>query len=110
MNILIPWPFHPISNLIRYGVDIAILVNPEQLSIEDMQAASDAWKFIQNMADTIDIDNQFCIIKLSPEIENIFEELAKIPLSPKMFRFYMLLKMMEQFLQFSNINLYKISI
>lgn len=97
---------HLPTAFIRYGVDIAILVNPEQLSIEDMQAAPEAWKFIQNMADTLDIDNQFCVIKISPEIENIFEELSQIPLPPKMFRFYMLLKMMELFLQFSNINLY----
>lgn len=97
---------HLSAAFIRYGVDIAILVNPEQLSIEDMQAAPEAWKFIQNMADTLDIDNQFCVIKISPEIENIFEELSQIPLPPKMFRFYMLLKMMELFLQFSIINLY----
>lgn len=97
---------HLPTAFIRYGVDIVILVNPEQLCKEDMQAFPETWKFVQSMGDILQIDKQFCVIKTPPEMKEVFEELQQIPFPPTMFRFYMLLKVMELLLQFSALNLY----
>lgn len=97
---------HLPAAFIRYGCDMAILINPERLCYADMQFYPDVWEYLQHMADTFQIDRQFCVIKNSPPIREIFDELQQIPLPPTMFRFYMLLKSVELFLQFSILNLY----
>ncbi|MDO4306934.1 MAG: hypothetical protein Q4C77_08870 [Eubacteriales bacterium] len=97
---------HLPTAFIRYSVDMVILINPEQICIDDMQVAPVVWQYIQDMANTFQIDQRFCVVKAQPEMKEIFEELQSIPLPPRMFRFYMLLKVTELFLQFSAMNLY----
>lgn len=94
------------ASFTRYGCDIALLVNTEDLHFEDMQAFPQIWEFVHGMKGNFGLEEQLCIIKCSSEIKEIFDELHQIPLPPTMFRFYMLLKTMELFLQFNNMNLY----
>ncbi|MDO4286337.1 MAG: hypothetical protein Q4C40_01270 [Eubacteriales bacterium] len=101
---------HLPTAFIRYGVDIVILVNPQQLCEEDMQAFPEIWEYIQGLADLLQIDSQFCVIKIASQLKEIFDELQQIPLPPTMFRFYMLLKVIELFLQFKIMNLYSIQV
>lgn len=67
----------PVS-FVRYGCYIVFLINPEQ----------------------------FCAVKLSPEMNEIYGELQQIPLPPTMFRLYMRLKVFEMLLRLSTVNLY----
>lgn len=95
----------PVS-FVRYGCDIVFLINPEQICEEDVQAFPEIWKFIQEMDGKLQLEKQFCAVKLSPEMNEIYGELQQIPLPPTMFRFYMRLKVFEMLLRLSTVNLY----
>lgn len=94
------------ASFTRYGCDLALLVNTDNLHFEDMQAFPQIWEFVHGMRGIFGLEEQLCVIKCSFEIKEIFDELHQIPLPPTMFRFYMLLKTIELLLQFSNMNLY----
>lgn len=95
----------PVS-LARHGCDIVLLVNAEMLQDEDMQGFPDTLAFIRNMIKRFELETNFCVIKLSDKMKNVFEELNEIPIPPTMFRFYMMLKALEIFVLLSELNIY----
>lgn len=94
------------ASILRYGCDMAVMINAEMLHFEDIQLFPEIWEFVQGMKENFKLEKQFCLMKYSSEIKGVFEELCQIPLPPTMFRFYMLLKALELLLYLSNTNLY----
>lgn len=90
----------------RYGCHMAVLINAGLLHSEDMQAFQEIWSFVQGMEGQFQLERQFCVIKLSQKLKEVFGELCQIPLPPTMFRFYMQLKALEILIQLSDLNLY----
>ena len=90
----------------RYGCDMAVLINASLLNGEDMPAFQEIWSFVQNMEERFQLECHFCVVKLLPELRELFEELRQIPLPPTMFRFYMQLKVLEILIRLSDLNLY----
>lgn len=95
----------PVS-FIRYGCDTVFLINTDLIRKEDMEAFPEIWNFVQEMGNKFELEKQFCAVKLSPEINEIYGELQQIPLPPTMFRFYMQLKVFEMLLRLSDVNIY----
>lgn len=95
----------PVS-FIRYGYDTVFLINTDLICKYDMQAFPEIWNYVQEMGDKLQLEKQFCVVKLSSEMSEIYRELQQIPLPPTMFRFYMRLKVFEMLLQLSTVNWY----
>ncbi len=96
----LPMPFA------KQGHGIIVLLNPNLMQYEDMQAFPEVWDFVQNMGDKFRVAEQFCAIKLSPQMNEIFMELEQIPIPPTMFRFFVQLKVIELILWLSTVNQY----
>ncbi|MDD3253057.1 MAG: hypothetical protein PHV18_10890 [Lachnospiraceae bacterium] len=84
----------------------AILIAPDMVAFEDLQAFPELWDFIQSMRDKLYSDRQLCTVKLSPQMKDVFSELEQIPIPPTMFRFFIQLKVFEILLLLSAVNLY----
>lgn len=95
----------PVS-FIRYGCDAVFLINTDLICNDDVQAFPEIWNFVQEMDDKLQLEKQFCAVKLSSEMNEIYGELQQIPLPPTMFRFYMRLKVFEMLLRLSTVNWY----
>lgn len=91
---------------LRYDCEVEILINADQIRREDIKAFPEVLDMIQAMPERYGLQNKVCVIKAPPEMKRPFEELRQIPLPPAMFRFYMLLKIVEIVLQLDCFSLY----
>lgn len=90
----------------RYQWDVSVLIAPSQIQSEDFLLLPEVERYIRKAPDAFQINEQFCVIKVLPQIREIFDELLQIPLPPTMFKFYMQIKVMELMLQFDCLNMF----
>ena len=90
----------------RYLCDMSVVLNIPLINTGDFQWLSDIDTVINKISEKFYKEEQFCVIKVSPEIKEVFAEMLEVPLPSNRFKFYMQLKVAELMLLLSDFNLY----
>lgn len=90
----------------RYLCDMSVVLNIPLINAEDFQWLSDIDTIINRISEKFYKEEQFCVIKVSSEIKEVFSEMLQVPLPPNRFKFYMQLKVAELMLLLSDFNVY----
>ena len=90
----------------RYLCDMSVVLNIPLINTGDFQWLSDIDTVINKISEKFYKEEQFCVIKVSPEIKEVFAEMLEVPLPSNRFKFYMQLKVAELMLLLSDFNVY----
>lgn len=90
----------------RYFCDMSVVLNIPLINVEDFQWLSDIDTVTSKISEKFCKEEQFCVIKVSPEIKRVFTEMLEVPFPSNRFKFYMQLKVAELMLLLSEFNVY----
>ncbi len=90
----------------RYSCDMSVVLNIALINTGDFQWLSDIDTVINEISEKFYRQEEFWVIKVSPEIKEVFVEMLEVPLPSNRFKFYMQLKVTELMLLLSNFNMY----